>query len=343
MSRPLSEPRLDQSGPRPGLDPSTHDDPVEAVFSAHAARSDLVLATSGSSGRSRAVRRTTDSWFVSFPAVARETGLVTTSRMWVPGPLVGTMNLFAVVLCRATGAQRVHSLDAATHAHLTPTMLRSVLDDGTDLTGRHLTVAGDRLDRELRDRAQARGAQVAHYYGAAELSLVAWGSHEGDLRAFEGVEVRERDGVLWVRSPYLAEVPTDTEGFATVGDRGTVSPEGRVGVRGRGDAAVITGGVTVLVEEVESALRPALVCEVAVVGVTHPDLGEVVAAVLTDPAQVGAAHARARAELVDTHRPRLWFVADALPRTAAGKVDRAAVRGEAAAGVLLRVSPMGAG
>ncbi len=184
---------------------------------------------------------------------------------------------------------------------------------------------------------------MAHYYGAAELSLVAWGSHDGDLRPFDGVEVRERDGMLWVRSPYLADVPTDAEGFACVGDHGTVTPDGRVVVSGRGGTAVLTGGVTVLAEEVESALRPVLTCEVAVIGLPHPDLGEVVAAVVTDAAQVGAGHVRARAELARTHRPRVWLVADALPRTTAGKTDRATLRAVAATGALRRVSPVGAG
>lgn len=343
MSPPQSESPLGPSGPGPGLDPLMHEDPVGAVLSAHGPGAHLVLSTSGSSGRPRGLRRTTASWFVSFPAVARATGLDATSRMWVPGPLTGTMNLFAAVLCRSTGAEQVDSLVAATHAHLTPTELRRALDDGLDLTGRHLTVAGDRLDRELYFRAHARGAQVNHYYGAAELSLVAWGSHDGDLRPFVGVDVRDRDGVLWVRSPYLADVPTDGEGFATVGDRGTVTPDGRVVVRGRGATVVLTGGVTVVVEEVESALRLALTCEVAVVGVPHAELGEVVAVVVTDPAQVGVGHERARAELTETHRPRVWFVADALPRTPAGKTDRAALRAEATAGSLRRVSPVGAG
>ena len=342
MRRALSDSPPEPHGPGPGLDPLSREDPVGAVMTAHATGTPLVLSTSGSSGRPRSIRRTTRSWFESFPAVARETGLDATSRMWVPGPLTGTMNLFAAVLCRAVGAVPGRSLEEATHAHLTPTVLRRALAEGLDLTGRHLTVAGDRLDRDLRDRARDRGALVAHYYGAAELSLVAWGSHQGDLGPFAGVDVRERDGVLWVRSPYLADVPTDEDGFATVGDRGTVAPDGRVLVRGRGETAVLTGGVTVVVEEVESALRSALTCEVVVVGVPHPELGEVVAAVVTDPVQVGTGHTRARSVLSETHRPRVWFVADVLPRTAGGKTDRAAVRAAAAAGALRRVSPVGA-
>ena len=111
------------------------------------------------------------------------------------------------------------------------------------------------------------GAEVSHYFGAAELSFVAWGRHEDDLRAFPGVEVEVRDGVLWARSPFLAagvrrvspgRSCCDADGFGTVGDRGAVAADGTVTVLGRGDAAVLTGGATVQVADVESALRPGL-------------------------------------------------------------------------------------
>lgn len=260
--------------------------------------------------------------------------------MAVPGPVSGTMNLFAAVLARAVGGTVVSTLDEATHAHVTPTELRRMLAEGHPLDGVRLTVAGDRLDRALHDRAVVAGARVSHYYGAAELSFVAWGSHEADLRPFPGVDVAERDGVLWVRSPYLATVPLDDDGFATVGDRGEVCADGRVLVRGRAETAVVTGGVTVVVEEVEATLRPVVAGELVVVGVPHPQLGEVVAAVLTDPALVVAARDTARSELDEAHRPRLWFVAEEVPRTQAGKTDRAAVRKLAVGGRLRRVSPV---
>ena len=66
-------------------------------------------------------------------------------------------------------------------------------------------VAGDALEPSLRGRAETTGATVAHYYGAAELSFVAWGVDRDRLRAFPGVEIDVRDGEIWVRSGYLAE------------------------------------------------------------------------------------------------------------------------------------------
>jgi long-chain acyl-CoA synthetase len=322
-------------------------DPVSAVLDAHERGELIALRTSGTVSRPRAVVRTTGSWVDSFPHVSRLTDVHETSRVWVPGPLSATMNLFAVVHARFAGAAVVDSADDATHAHLTPALLRTALQQRTALAGVHVVVAGDRLPRDLADRARATGTQVSHYYGAAELSFVAWGSAD-DLRPFPGVELRIRDDVIWVRSPYLSlgylgsdgPFTLGSDGFASVGDRGRLS-DGVLTVTGRGVAAVVTGGSTVLVDDVEQALSSASGAEVVVVGVAHPRLGQVVAAVVTDRAALTAARAAAH-ELDPAQRPRLWFSLPRWPVTAAGKVDRVAVAELAGSGGLTPV-PLNAG
>jgi acyl-CoA synthetase (AMP-forming)/AMP-acid ligase II len=326
-------------------------DPVAAVLEAHAAGRLLALRTSGSTGGARSVVRTTRSWFESFPAVASLTGLSEGARLWLPGPLGATMNLFAAVLARHLGADRVRTIEEATHAHLTPHQLDRLLEGGARLAGVHLTVAGDRLSRRLHDRAVQAGAEVAHYYGAAELSFVGWGSHEHDLRPFPGVEVEVRRGELWVRSPYLSQgydgtpgaFRTDEHGFATVGDRGAFSG-GVLTVHGRGGDSVTTGAATVRVADVETVLRAATAGEVVALGVPHRTLGHVVAAVLTERDDLLRARAAARDGLDAAQRPRMWFHLEVLPLTAAGKVDRAELARivDGPGGVRLSTGPGGA-
>ena len=273
--------------------------------------------------------RTTDSWISSFDAVSRLTGLTADSRVWVPGPLAATMNLFAAVHATVTGAELVDDLADATHAHLTPGDLARVA--GPSLSGVTVVVAGDRLSPGLHDRAVAAGATVHHYYGAAELSFVAWGAHAEDLRPFPGVEVVVRDGEIWVRSPFVCEgyagspgpLRRDGDGFATVGDRGLLA-DGRLVVLGR-PGTVTTGGATVPLSAVEPVLRAAATGEVVVVGLPHEELGAVLAVVLTSPADHGPLLAEARRVLDGPHRPRVWFHVADLPLTAAGKVDREAL------------------
>jgi long-chain acyl-CoA synthetase len=307
------------------------DDPVAAFLSAHERGRPVALATSATAGLPRTVVRTTESWVSSFAAVSRLVGLTPASRVWVPGPLRATMNLFAAVHAVQAGATLVTSLAEATHAQLTPGALAGCLDREGSLAGVTVVVAGDRLSPRLWARADDAGARVHHYYGAAELSFVAWGSHADDLRAFPGVEVAVRDGAIWARSPYLClgydgppgSLRRDEEGFATVGDRGLLSA-GRLVVLGRPDA-VTTGGVTVAVAEVEAALRPSASGEVVVLGVPHATLGSVLAVVLTRAEDHGPLVGVARERLDGAHRPRVWFHVPVLPMTTAAKVDREAL------------------
>ncbi|WP_157936740.1 AMP-binding enzyme [Geodermatophilus chilensis] len=148
-------------------------------------------------------------------------------------------------------------------------------------------------------------------------------------------------------SPYLSQgyVGADgpfvrgEDGFATVGDHGSLRGD-LLTVAGRGTEAVVTAGVTVLVADVEHELRRATGEEVFVVGVPHPRLGAVVAAILPDrgPGALVRVRAAAREGLPAAHRPRRWFHVSSLPLTAAGKVDRVALAELAASG---RLGPVG--
>jgi len=290
-----------------------------------------VLGTSGTSGAARSVVRSTASWVSSFGTVADLTGLTAASRVWVPGPPAATMNLFAAVHAAWTAATLVAGPAGATHAHLTPSALAGCLDDGLPLDGVTVVVAGDRLSPALHDRAAAAGARVRHYYGAAELSFVAWGSHADDLRAFPGVDLSVRDGTVWVRSPYLCSgydgpagpLRTTGDGWATVGDRGVLE-DGRLTLAGR-PGAVTVGGSTVEPADVEALLRTLATADLAVVGLPHPVLGAVLAVALASAADHRPLRRLARARLAGAHLPRLWFHVGALPRTPAGKPDRAAL------------------
>lgn len=333
--------------PGPSTDVAASPDPVAAVLDACHHGGLIALRTSGTTDRPRIVVRTAASWADSFPHISVLAGIGPDSRVCVPGPLSATMNLFAAVHATFVGAALVGAVEDATHVHLTPATLIGALQKGIDLRGRTLVVAGDRLRRDLATRARAAGAVTAHYYGAAELSFVAWGTDEETLRPFPDVAVDVRDGRIWARSPFLSHGYAEGEGpfavapdgFATVGDRGRLA-DGILTVTGRGSDAVLTGGATVLVGEVEAALHRATGADVLVVGVPHSRLGAVVAAVLTDPSALGPVREAARAELSPEQRPRRWFLLSEFPVTAAGKVDRAAVTELAAGG---RLAPAGSG
>lgn len=320
--------------------PQGADDPVAAVLEARASGRLLALATSGTSGTgTRNIIRSTSSWWDSFEEYTNLCEVQRGARVWVPGPLSATMNLFAAVHTHWAGASLAVAPGEATHACLTPAQLHH---HGGELpAGCVVVVAGAALPEPTARAALASGLVLRHYYGAAELSFVASGTPGEGLREFPGVEVQVRDGdsvvaegavgEIWARSPYLSEgyvggvgpMRRDPQGFATVGDLGR-----RVGsslvVVGRPDA-VVTAGATVTLSEVEAALEPHAGSGVAAFGIPHPTLGAVIAVAVISPSDRVVLQRVSRESMTSSHRPRVWVEVEALPLTAAGKVDRVAL------------------
>ena len=299
-------------------------DPVAAFWEAHRNGVPVELTTSGTSGSPRTIVRTTASWVDSFPLVARRLDLTSSDRFWIPGPLASTMNLFAACLAQWAGCTWSPEREGATLWQVTPTGLAQHLEQGSGVTA---LVAGDGLHPGLRDTALSAGMRVHHYYGAAEMSLVAWGTASDDLQLFDRVEAEVRASELWVRSPWLAAgvrgdtgpYRTDDRGFVTVGDRASLTPDGRLSVLGR-PGFVTTAGETVSLAEIETLLRPLAPGGVHLIGAPHGTLGEVLTCVVECPDDLDAVRGFARTHLHGARRPRRYVV-QRVRRTSAGKPD----------------------
>ncbi len=137
------------------------------------------------------------------------------------------------------------------------------------------------------------------------------------------------EGEIWVRGPMVAASQADEAGWHRTGDLGRFDADGWLWVTGRRDQVIVTGGENVSPEAVEAVLAAhPEVTECAVTGVSDPEWGWTVAAVVVArrPAEPPAAEALAdhcRAHLARFQVPRRWRVVAALPRTAGGKVARA--------------------
>ena len=309
----------------------------------------LATCTSGSTGAPRAVLRTRASWTASHAAFSALTAAGPGRTVLVPGPLSGSLYLYgAVHTLVEAGTLLLEPVGTGLPwdvAHLVPAQLATLLATDRNLAGRTAVVSGAAVPDQVTAAAAARGLEVLAYYGAAELSFVAMGHAGTPLRPFPWVEVVVREGVVWVRSPYLGlrylgtsggPWRTDPDGWASVGDHGAVYASGGLVVVGRGETAVTTGGATVLVEEVEAVLRrlPG-VADVVVVGTPHPALGEVVTAVVVPQPGGGVEtwRAAAVAALAPAARPRRWYLVRELP-SSADKPARAGVRNGLADGSL---------
>jgi acyl-coenzyme A synthetase/AMP-(fatty) acid ligase len=312
----------------------------------------LALATSGTTSRPRIVLRTAASWDAALDPFSDVTGQRPDDVAWAPGPASSTLTLWAIHHALATGTPVIATgrwrgvpvgRDAVTVVHTVPPVLADVLaarQAGRLPRLRLAVVAGAAVPAAVRARAETLGVRVVEYYGAAELSFVAVDPDGGGLRPFPGVEVRTRGGVIEVRSPYVALGYADgdgplcvVDGWAGVGDRGRLGPDGVLVVEGRGTDALSVGGATVLVGDVERVLGGVPgVLEIACVGEPDAVLGERAAAVVRPAPGVEAARlvrelrAVARRELPPAARPVRYVVAAALPRTPGGKADRAGLR-----------------
>jgi len=213
---------------------------------------------------------------------------------------------------------------------------------------RELVAAGEALGPEVvRAWHERTGLWIRDGYGQTETGQLTGTPPGHPVRAgsmgrpLPGVRLRLDDGEL-VLDPatdptfflhYLGE-PAPAGPWRT-GDRVRADQDGYLYFEGRGDDLIISAGYRIGPFEVESALaaHPA-VAEVAVVAAPDSERGNVVRAVIVLEEGVAASDALVR-ELQDHVKqqiapykyPRIVDFVDALPRTATGKVRRAALRG----------------
>ena len=246
----------------------------------------------------------------------------------------------AVDACRAgTGAGSGRAADRA-YTALVPGQLAKVLDEGSPAAVDALAaldavlLGGAAAAPELLARAVDAGVRVVRTYGMSE---TAGGCvYDGAPLPGVRVEVDDDEGRVWLAGPQLAEGyrnAPDHPAFARAGwfrtdDAGQIGPDGRLRVLGRLDEALSVGGLTLLPQTVEDALRrhPAVV-DVVVVGIPDTRLGTRPVAAVTLRATATADELRRHVTgvLGEHAAPARVAVLDALPVLPGGKVDRRGV------------------
>jgi malonyl-CoA/methylmalonyl-CoA synthetase len=123
------------------------------------------------------------------------------------------------------------------------------------------------------------------------------------------------------------------DGWFKTGDVGKIDERGYVTIVGRSKDLIISGGYNVYPAEIERYINEMPgVAESAVVGVPHPDFGEVGVAVVIpksganlDGDEIIAA---LKAQLANFKIPKRCFVVSELPRNTMGKVQKNLLREE---------------
>lgn len=149
----------------------------------------------------------------------------------------------------------------------------------------------------------------------------------------------ETPGQIWVRSDCLmrgyyqrndltSEVVVD-EWFCT-GDLGARDTHGRIRLVGREKDMINAGGVKIYPGDVDKVIeRAAPVLDCCTFAASDPLHGEQVAVAVVlksgNAAELAEVHRWARERLASFQVPRVWYLLDAIPRTARGKLNRARV------------------
>jgi o-succinylbenzoate---CoA ligase len=337
---------------RAALDP---DRPVEDG-------ADLLVATSGSTGRSRAVLLGADA--------LRASGTATLDRLGGPGTWLLALPVSAIaglqVLCRGLLADREpvvrehgEPLAAAVarmpdgdrrYTSLVPTQLRRSLDTEPDALRAFdaVLVGGAATDPALLTAARDAGVRVVTTYGMTETA----GGCVYDGVPLAGVRVRVADGgveiggrvlALGYRGDPGATRDSFADGWFRTRDAGSLDAEGRLTVHGRLDDVVVTGGVNVAPQAVEAALRAhPSVADAVVFGRPDAEWGRRVVAAVVPAGASSPSLAELRPwvaeRLGSPSAPRELHLVDSVPLLHTGKPDRRAV-----AGSLGDAPPAGAG
>ena len=260
---------------------------------------------------------------------------------------------------RAVDAVERHGVTTFT---ATPTMLQRIADlprvDDRDLSSLEWILQGaapmpPSLVHRWADLIAAERIVMAYgmteAIGITALTGDEWLAHEGSVgRGLRETEVRILDprgdevptgevGEIFLRSPsyggsdYLGDapqLPTTADGFRSVGDMGYVDADGFLYVVDRRVDLIVSGGANVFPAQVEQALidHPKI-ADVVVIGLRDDTWGRRVHAIVEpadpdDPPTADEVIAYAKGRLAAHKVPKTVELVDAMPRSAATKVNR---------------------
>jgi malonyl-CoA/methylmalonyl-CoA synthetase len=187
-------------------------------------------------------------------------------------------------------------------------------------------------DKRYNKQSERRGGTVG--FPLPGVSLRVCGDDGRTLPPGEigGVQVKGPNvfAGYWQMPEKTAEEFT-ADGFFKTGDVGQQDARGYVTIVGRSKDLIISGGYNVYPAEIESYLNELPgVAESAIVGVPHPDFGEVGVAVVVAKAgftlEADALLAALKAKLANFKIPKRCFVVAELPRNTMGKVQKNLLR-----------------
>lgn len=250
---------------------------------------------------------------------------------------------------------RINSFPITT-IYVVPTMIEALIKEGiqVDQAMKILSSGAKWTEKsKIEFRHLFPTMTIYEFFGASELSFITvLSDRDGDHKAKTvgkpcyGVELQIRrpdqelakpneTGKIYVKSKYLIDgyfeenertihSIQDDDGWATVHDMGFIDEDGFLTINGREKNMILYGGINIFPEEIEKviSLHPD-VEEVAVVGLSNPYWGQIVAAVIKGNSNSFELKRFCKTHLSAYKIPRKWFFQNEMPYTTSGKIARA--------------------
>ena len=189
-----------------------------------------------------------------------------------------------------------------------------------------------RADARYQNQSERRGGTVGFPLPGVSLRVLDEAGQPLGTDEIGGIQVKGANVFkgYW-RMPEKTAEEFTPDGFFKTGDVGKVDARGYVTIVGRSKDLIISGGYNVYPAEIEGFINDMPgVAESAVVGVPHPDFGEVgVAVVIARPGaklDPDAIVADLKSRLANFKIPKRCFVVPELPRNTMGKVQKNLLR-----------------
>ena len=189
-----------------------------------------------------------------------------------------------------------------------------------------------RADPRYAQASERRGGTVGFPLPGVSLRVRDDAGHDCAVEDIGGIQVKGPNvfSGYW-RMPEKTAEEFTSDGFFKTGDVGKVDARGYVTIVGRSKDLIISGGYNVYPAEIEGFINEMPgIAESAVVGVPHPDFGEVGVAVVIAKAgaqvQADEVIANLKSRLANFKIPKRCFVVSELPRDTMGKVQKNLLR-----------------
>jgi malonyl-CoA/methylmalonyl-CoA synthetase len=180
--------------------------------------------------------------------------------------------------------------------------------------------------------AERRGGTVGFALPGVSLRVQGEGGKSLPAGEIGGIQVKGPNVFkgYW-RMPEKTQEEFTADGYFKTGDVGKIDERGYIVIVGRSKDLIISGGYNVYPAEIEGYINDMPgVAESALVGVPHPDFGEVgVAVVIAKPGaslESGQIVGELKAKLANFKIPKQCFVVSELPRNTMGKVQKNLLR-----------------